>query len=92
MRGVYLFFNRRRRLAKALWFDGSELLAQQAARAGQLPAPRLSGDEKTVAINGAAFASLLAGIDFTVASARVVPRGEHFASIGDRHPRSGVIG
>ncbi|MBX3184200.1 MAG: IS66 family insertion sequence element accessory protein TnpB [Polyangiaceae bacterium] len=65
---VYLFFNRRRRLAKALWFDGSGwCLLSKRLEQGSFQLPRLSGDEKTVAINGAAFASLLAGIDFTVA-------------------------
>ncbi|MCW5790261.1 MAG: hypothetical protein KIT72_07565 [Polyangiaceae bacterium] len=50
----------------------------------------LSGDEKTVAINGAAFASLLAGIDFATVARRGWFRAESTASIGDRHPRSGV--
>ncbi|MCW5790254.1 MAG: IS66 family insertion sequence element accessory protein TnpB [Polyangiaceae bacterium] len=46
---VYLFFNRRRRLAKALWFDGSGwcLLSKRLER-GSFQLPRLSGDEKMV--------------------------------------------
>ena len=65
---VYLFLNRRRRLAKALWFDGSGwcLLSKRLER-GSFQLPAFRGDDKTVAIDGAAFASLLAGIDFTAA-------------------------
>ena len=65
---VYLFLNRRRRLAKALWFDGSGwcLLCKRLER-GSFQLPALRGDEKTIAMDGAAFASLLAGIDFTAA-------------------------
>lgn len=65
---VYLFLNRRRRLAKALWFDGSGwcLLSKRLER-GSFQLPALHGDEKTVAIDAASFASLLAGIDFTAA-------------------------
>jgi hypothetical protein len=32
---------------------------------GSFQLPRISGDERQVVIDGAAFASLLAGIDFT---------------------------
>ena len=65
---VYLFLNRRRRLAKALWFDGSGwcLLCKRLER-GSFQLPPLDGDEKTVTIDSASFASLLAGIDFTAA-------------------------
>jgi transposase len=65
---LYLFLNKRRRLAKALWFDGSGwcLLAKRL-ETGSFQLPALTGDLPQVAIDGAAFASLLAGIDFTAA-------------------------
>ena len=65
---VYLFLNRRRRLAKAMWFDGSGwcLLSKRLER-GSFQLFTFRVDDKTVAIDGAAFASLLAGIDFTAA-------------------------
>ena len=65
---VYLFLNRRRRLAKALWFDGSGwcLLGKRLER-GSFQLPTFHGGETTVTIDAATFASLLAGIDFTAA-------------------------
>jgi transposase len=65
---LYLFLNKRRRLAKALWFDGSGwcLLAKRL-EAGSFQLPPVDGDKAQVAIDGSAFASLLAGIDFTAA-------------------------
>lgn len=65
---VYLFLNKRRRIAKALWFDGSGwcVLAKRL-EAGSFQLPRLKGGETKVQIDGATFASLLAGIDFTAA-------------------------
>ena len=65
---LYLFLNKRRRLAKALWFDGSGwcLLAKRL-EAGSFQLPPLDGDKAQVAIDGSTFASLLAGIDFTAA-------------------------
>ena len=63
---IYLFLNRRRRLAKALWFDGSGwcVLAKRL-EAGSFQLPQLETAESKVQIDGAVFASLLAGIDFT---------------------------
>lgn len=63
---VYLFLNRRRRLAKALWFDGSGwcLLCKRLER-GSFQLPTFGEDDKVIAIDGAMLASLLAGIDFT---------------------------
>lgn len=63
---LYLFLNRRRRIAKALWFDGSGwcVLAKRL-EAGSFQLPMLEGTDSKVSIDGAAFASLLAGIDFT---------------------------
>jgi transposase len=65
---LYLFLNKRRRLAKALWFDGSGwcLLAKRL-EAGSFQLPPLEGDKPQIAIDGSTFASLLAGIDFTAA-------------------------
>ena len=65
---LYLFLNKRRRLAKALWFDGSGwcVLAKRL-ETGSFQLPALSGDETQVSIDGSTFASLLAGIDFTAA-------------------------
>ncbi len=63
---LYLFMNRRRRIAKALWFDGSGwcVLAKRL-EAGSFQLPQTSESQTQIAIDGAAFASLLAGIDFT---------------------------
>jgi transposase len=63
---LYLFMNKRRRIAKALWFDGSGwcVLAKRL-EAGSFQLPRLEDGQTQVTIDGAAFASLLAGIDFT---------------------------
>ena len=65
---LYLFLNRRRRLAKALWFDGSGwcLLAKRL-EAGSFQLPPIDGNERQVSIDGSTFASLLAGVDFTAA-------------------------
>jgi transposase len=63
---LYLFLNKRRRIAKALWFDGSGwcVLAKRL-EAGSFQLPSLPDDITRIQIDGAAFASLLAGIDFT---------------------------
>ena len=63
---LYLFLNKRRRLAKALWFDGSGwcILAKRL-EAGSFQLPPLPHDTAKVQIDGVAFAALLAGIDFT---------------------------
>jgi transposase len=65
---LYLFMNRRRRLAKALWFDGTGwCLLSKRLETGSFQLPPLTGDKAQVQIDGATFASLLAGIDFTAA-------------------------
>jgi transposase len=50
---VYVFFNRRRRIAKALWFDGSGwcVLAKRL-EAGTFQLPPLVGDERQVQVDG----------------------------------------
>lgn len=65
---LYLFLNKRRRIAKALWFDGSGwcVLAKRL-EAGSFQLPLLDGGQPQVMIDGSTFASLLAGIDFTAA-------------------------
>lgn len=65
---LYLFLNKRRRLAKALWFDGSGwcVLAKRL-ETGSFQLPAFSAGDTRIQIDGATFASLLAGIDFTVA-------------------------
>lgn len=65
---LYLFLNRRRRLAKALWFDGSGwCLLSKRLENGSFQLPAITGDVAQVQIDGTAFAALLAGIDFTAA-------------------------
>ena len=65
---LYLFLNRRRRLAKALWFDGSGwCLLSKRLENGSFQLPVITGEATQVQIDGTAFAALLAGIDFTAA-------------------------
>ena len=65
---LYLFLNRRRRLAKALWFDGSGwCLLSKRLETGSFQLPSFTGGRAQVQIDGTAFAALLAGIDFTAA-------------------------
>ena len=65
---LYLFLNKRRRIAKAIWFDGSGwcVLAKRL-EAGSFQLPPVDTGKAQVSIDGSTFASLLAGIDFTVA-------------------------
>lgn len=65
---LYLFLSRRRQIAKALWFDGSGwCVLSKRLESGSFQLPPITGDAPQVAIDGAAFASLLAGLDFTAA-------------------------
>lgn len=65
---LYLFLNKRRRIAKALWFDGSGwCVLGKRLESGSFQLPVFGSTETRVQIDGAAFASLLAGIDFTAA-------------------------
>ena len=65
---LYLFFNKRRRLAKALWFDGSGwCLLSKRLENGSFQLPAITGEVAQVQIDGTTFAALLAGIDFTAA-------------------------
>lgn len=65
---IYFFFNKRRRIAKGLWFDGSGwcVLAKRL-EAGSFQLPPFDGSTAQVTIDGSMLASLLAGIDFTAA-------------------------
>lgn len=65
---LYLFLNKRRRIAKALWFDGSGwcLLAKRL-EAGSFQLPAVDGARAQVQVDGATFTSILAGLDFTAA-------------------------
>jgi transposase len=65
---LYLFLNKRRRIAKAIWFDGSGwcVLAKRL-ETGSFQLPAFDATASQVPIDVASFASLLAGIDFTAA-------------------------
>jgi transposase len=65
---LYLFLNRRRRIAKVLWFDGSGwcVLAKRL-EAGSFQLPPFGAEQSRIQVDGATFASLLAGLDFTAA-------------------------
>ena len=65
---LYLFLNKRRRLAKALWFDGSGwcVLAKRL-EAGSFQLPPVNESDSRVEVDGNTFAAIIAGIDFTVA-------------------------
>ena len=65
---LYLFMNKRRRLSKALWFDGSGwCLLCKRLETGSFQMPRVDGSQAQVEIDGVAFSALLAGLDFTAA-------------------------
>ena len=65
---LYLFLNKRRRLAKALWFDGSGwcVLAKRL-EAGSFQLPPFSESDSRVEVDGTTFTAIIAGIDFTAA-------------------------
>lgn len=65
---LYLFLNKRRRIAKALWFDGSGwcVLAKRL-EAGSFQVPPFGESQAQVQVDGATFTSILAGLDFTAA-------------------------
>jgi len=65
---LYLFLNKRRRLAKALWFDGSGwcVLAKRL-EAGSFQLPPFSDSDSRIEVDGTTLAAILAGIDFIAA-------------------------
>ena len=78
---LYLFLNKRRRIARAIWFDGSGwCLLSKRLESGSFQLPAFGATDTRVAIDGAAFASLLAGIDFTASRRgwyrRDMPKGD----------------
>jgi len=68
---LYVFLNRRRRLAKVLWFDRSGycVLAKRLER-GTFQLPEVPGGASQVLVDASTLASLLAGIDFTASRRR----------------------
>lgn len=65
---LYVFMNRRRQLAKVIWFDrtGFCVLAKRLER-GTFQLPEIPEGATQVGVDGPTLASLLAGIDFTAA-------------------------
>lgn len=68
---LYVFVNRRRQMAKVLWFDGSGwcVLAKRLER-GTFQLPAIPAGARQVRVDAATLASLLAGIDFTASRER----------------------
>jgi transposase len=63
---IYLFMNKRRRIAKAACFDGSGwLVIAKRLETGSFQLPPLNGTEDQIQVDGPTLTSLLAGIDFT---------------------------
>jgi len=63
---VYLFFNRRRRLCKALLFDGSGMcLFSKRLERGTFELPKVAAGQDRVVVDAALFSSLLSGIELT---------------------------
>ncbi|HJN75642.1 MAG TPA: IS66 family insertion sequence element accessory protein TnpB [Myxococcota bacterium] len=61
---LYLFLNRRRRLCKAIWFDGSGwCLFSKRLERGTFELPDVPAGTDRVAVDAATLASLLEGID-----------------------------
>jgi len=61
---LYLFFNRRRRLCKMVWFDGSGwCLFSKRLERGTFELPTAPEGARQVAVDPATLAALLAGID-----------------------------
>lgn len=63
---LYLFFNRRRKLCKGVWFDGSGwcLFSKRLTR-GSFELPQAAPGTKQVTVDSATLASLLEGIELT---------------------------
>ncbi len=63
---LYLFFNRRRRLCKAVWFDGSGwcLFSKRISR-GTFELPHAPPGTTRVTVDPATLASLLEGIELS---------------------------
>lgn len=63
---LYVFLNRRRKLAKVIWFDGSGwcLLSKRLER-GSFQLPEIPKNAVQVQVGTATLAALLAGLDFS---------------------------
>jgi len=68
---LHVFLNRRRHIAKVLWFDRSGwcVLSKRLER-GTFQLPDIPKGAQQVHVDAATLASLLAGIDFTAARKR----------------------
>jgi transposase len=63
---LYCFFNRRRRLCKAIWFDGSGwCLFSKRLERGTFELPDAPAETTQVAVDAATLAALLEGIELT---------------------------
>jgi len=63
---VYLFFNRRKRLCKAVWFDGSGwCLFSKRLTKGTFELPAVAAGQDRVVVDGATLTALLQGIDLS---------------------------
>jgi transposase len=63
---IYLFFNRRRRLCKMIFFDGSGLcLFSKRLEKGTFEMPKVSEGQDRVVVDAAMLSSLLSGIELS---------------------------
>lgn len=63
---LYLFLNKRRRIAKVVWFDGSGwCVLGKRLETGSFQIPAIEPTTTQVQVDGAALAAFFAGIDFT---------------------------
>ncbi len=68
---LYLFFNRRRRLCKMLWFDGSGwCLFSKRLERGTFELPKAPDGATQVVVDPSTLASLLEGIELTASRRR----------------------
>ena len=68
---LYLFLNRRRRLCKIVWFDGSGVcLYSKRLERGTFELPEVPEGVDRVAVDAAVLASLLQGIELKAARRR----------------------
>ena len=74
---LYLFMNKRRRIAKALWFDGSGwcLFSKRLAR-GTFELPPFPDGANRVVVDAAMLGALLQGIDLKARRRQWYRRGE----------------
>jgi len=74
---LYLFFNRRRRLCKIVWFDGSGLcLFSKRLERGTFELPHVRDGTDRVTVDAAMLTSLLQGIQLNAPRRRWYRRAE----------------